>query len=280
MEPKARYTIVGAVLVIAAIALAGALLWFSKFGGGGQQRNFVIYLHENSAAGLQKDGAVTMKGIRIGTVRSLEISARNIESVRVAIQVDQSTPIKTDTRAVVQRNLLTGLASIDLMGSSQAAKPLVDHGPFEDVPVIPEGTDGISKLQEGIPDVLMKAQKLLDNAARMVSEENQLALSATMSNIREITESLANQREDLAGAVASIHEMSERLAELATSLQSQGTQTLTAVQELAQAARNQTEMVGPALMSSATKMARTAEVLQEPHSVLFGTNKNARGPGE
>ena len=121
MEPRARYIIVGIVTLLLFIGAVSAFVWFKSGRGAETDSHYIVLFKGISLSGVQTDGLVTMRGIQVGRVRSLKISQSDIEQVEVEITVRPEIPVKTDTTVVINTNLLTGLASIDLTGGSQAA---------------------------------------------------------------------------------------------------------------------------------------------------------------
>ena len=69
METDARYTLVGLVVLGLIASLAIAVVWLSHSSGDKSFPRYTIYFKEESPAGLQIDGDVTMRGIKICKVK-------------------------------------------------------------------------------------------------------------------------------------------------------------------------------------------------------------------
>ncbi len=310
MESKANYALVGVVVIVLTVALVSGVLWVSSRGAGSEQNNYTIYFKDQTLDGLQVDSNVTMKGIKVGNVNNFQISKRNIEVVRVDIRLNADTPVKRDTRAVIRRNLLTGLAYIDLIGSSQPSPLLTATGDGEDYPVIPEGVSELSAITDSVPNLLEKGSVLIDNVLVFFSKENQKSIEDTLAGAARFTQTLAkNDKEidalisnfsklatDHRTASASITKATEgnKLPELADEFRT----TLAAIRDAAEKFDKNFGQVANSLRDTASALAKeigklsleltraaenfsaSLERLDEPRSILLGPPQSELGPGE
>ena len=114
MESEARYVRVGLATLILAALLAGGLFWLAGRTGERAQNRYTVYFSDQSLEGLQINSDVRMQGVKVGKVVDYAIQPGQAHQVRVLIQVDARTPVLQGVRAVISRQLVTGLASIDL----------------------------------------------------------------------------------------------------------------------------------------------------------------------
>ena len=119
MEPEAKYTVVGTVVLILIALIAGAVVWLRSTGGEIDDRSYKIYFERQSLEGLQPRSEVRMRGIRIGSVTGFRISTWRPGAVEVLIRVDGSAPVRESTRAVVERHIVTGIANILLINTKE-----------------------------------------------------------------------------------------------------------------------------------------------------------------
>ncbi|MEO7244932.1 MAG: MCE family protein, partial [Rubrivivax sp.] len=115
MEADARYTWVGAGVLVLAAALVAALMWLGSAGRAADQRAFLIYFEQQALDGLDIGADVLLRGIKVGRVADYALSADKINRVRVTIRVDRRAPVHANTVAVITRNFVTGIASITLV---------------------------------------------------------------------------------------------------------------------------------------------------------------------
>ena len=139
MEPEARYTLVGTSVLILLALLTAAVVWLVASGQGKDVQTYKIYFAKQSLEGLQNRSDVKMRGIRVGTVTHISFSTRRQGTVEVVVAVAPTTPVRESTQAVVDRNLITGLATIRLVNLTEDSPPLNGPPPGEDEAVIAEG---------------------------------------------------------------------------------------------------------------------------------------------
>src|SRR5258706_4284181 len=136
MESEARYTAVGAVLVILVLAVAAAVVWLTHSSARAEFRHYTIYFERQSLEGLQVGGHVEMRGVEVGRVERFSISRNNINRVQVTIRIDDKTPVSSNTVAVVARHILTGLAHITLVNQGAPGPRLTEVAPGQPYPVV------------------------------------------------------------------------------------------------------------------------------------------------
>src|SRR5262249_12081003 len=151
----------------------------------------------HSLDGLQINSDVRMKGIKVGSVASLQISKKNIALVKVNIRVDEDTPVKVDTRATIKRNLLTGLATVDLDKSSQESALLTEVKPDEEYPVIPEGRSELDEVAASVPDLIHDASESIKRLNALLSDENVQLVHDIVANVDRVTSAFAKRDKDI-----------------------------------------------------------------------------------
>ena len=119
MEPEAKYTLVGAAVLILAGLVAAAVVWLRSSGEGADALHYKIYFERQSLEGLELRSYVTMRGIRVGSVTGFRFSSMRPGAVEVFTSVDPAAPVRQNTQATVERHLVTGLASVRLMNPSE-----------------------------------------------------------------------------------------------------------------------------------------------------------------
>lgn len=179
MEPQARYTAVGAsVLVVLAIVVA-ALAWLLASGNAREMRRYTVTFTRQSLEGLEANSEVHMKGIRVGSVTRLGFSKQQPGGVDVAISVDATAPVRVATRAVVDRNLVTGIATLRLETPLDDSPPL-DPGQAS----IPEGESQLQQFSQTVTQLAQHADETIQRIGQALSPQNQAALTETLENLR------------------------------------------------------------------------------------------------
>jgi len=279
MESHAQYTLVGTVvLVLVALTVFGAL-WLSRAGDSREYNYYTVYFKNHSLAGLQQDSAVTMRGIKVGTVKSFRIAPADIERVKVLLKVDAETPVKTDTEAIVQRNLLTGLAYIDLVRSTSGA-PFLMARDGEDLPVIPEGRSQLDEITSDVPKMIQEMSGLVAQARAFLTPENQQAAADILANIRTVSEKFASSDSDLSGLAGSLTQLSGNLDTLVKHLDTRTGELTASIQQTSSALALQAQTIGRDIGRAAQGLAVTLDKYQDPKALIAGPAQGALGPGE
>jgi phospholipid/cholesterol/gamma-HCH transport system substrate-binding protein len=312
MEAEARYKTVGATLVCLVVAVVLMMVWLARTGARADFRYYTIYFERQSLEGLQVGGDVNIRGVKVGRVEQYSISRENINLVKVTIRIDRNSPVSTNTVAVVDRNILTGLARINLVTPGRPGPELTEVRSGEDNPVIAEGHSDMEQLTGAMNRLAITGASALANMEDLLNKENRDAFKATLANMRELSASLAkrvNRFDEVAGAfektAAEFGKASreialavETLSKTAQPVASQADATLRDLSKAAQALERATVTLSRSLdgathtgmlelrataqelRSSAEILARAADRLQDPRAVLFGPNPAQLGPGE
>jgi phospholipid/cholesterol/gamma-HCH transport system substrate-binding protein len=188
MEPKAHEAWVGGAVLGLLVLLVASFLWLLSTGQRRDERLYRIYFARQSLEGLQARSDVRMRGIRIGEVTAFSFSAGRPGTVEVSISVDPSAPIRESTNAIVERNLITGLATIRLV-TAREDSPLLSHAPpGERDPVIAEGASRLQQVSDSIDQLAVRADETMRRLNDVLSDRNQAAITATLENLRTLTD--------------------------------------------------------------------------------------------
>jgi phospholipid/cholesterol/gamma-HCH transport system substrate-binding protein len=209
MEPEARYTTIGAVLLALIVASVGAFMWLSSSGRASDYRFYTIYFERQSLDGLQVGGDVNMRGLKVGRVEDYTISRDNINRVSVKIRIARETPVSENTLAVVARNILTGIARINLETPGTPGPELVTVPPGERYPVIVEGTSNIDQIADAVSRLAVQADTALENINVLLGPQNQKAFSQTLAAVRDLTRGLSSRMDTLDDTTRSIQTTAE-----------------------------------------------------------------------
>ncbi len=318
MESEAKYALVGTMVLFLLAAVVAAVVWL-RGSGQGDTVNYKIYFARQSLDGLQLRGDVKMKGIVVGAVTGFRISLWRPGSVEVLVRVGESTPVRQSTKAVVERQLLTGIASIRLVNANEDAPLLTQPADAEPYPVIAEGESELEQFSQSITQVAASADDTLRRISALLTEENRVALSATLGNLQRISANvdrgMSGLDQTLGGVnktLASVgraaeevqgfrHELREGTATLTARYDELGRESVAAVREVrasvermaADVARVSASADG-VLAQGSTEIALTAQELRtaaeslsaaakryrDPRSILFGPAAGELGPGE
>jgi phospholipid/cholesterol/gamma-HCH transport system substrate-binding protein len=216
METRANYALIGAFVLMAAIAVMGFVLWLgsSQFNRDYSEYDIVF----PGPVTLEEGSAVRYIGIKVGEVESVGIDRRDASMVRARVRVDKTTPVKSDSTAIIDFAGITGVTFIQINAGSETAGPL-ERKAEQDVPVIAAGPTPLAALFNGGAEIVGQAGMTIDQANKLLTDENIAALSQTLGNVNEITAALAEYDEDLLtqaiGMMASLDSAGQSLDQVA-----------------------------------------------------------------
>ncbi|MCC6931814.1 MAG: MCE family protein [Deltaproteobacteria bacterium] len=312
MESQAKYFLVGIIVSMLIVAAIFFVLWVSDVDGDKGTRFYTVYFKEQGLSGLQVDSQVTMKGIKVGTVSEFKIRPNDVERVKVTLKLASNTPVKTDTRAVIKRNLLTGLAIIELAHTSNSTPELTEIPDGENYPVISEGQTPLDQLTSSVPNVINDASEVMQRLKYIFSDSNLENITSIIKNMESFSSFLGENRETFSQAANNLKETLENSKKLILAWEKTGrsvdNNVNTATKELVEALNQITETsktldeqskslttslnqntvklvsevsnLARDLSIAAQSLAITLEEFEEPRKVITGPAKGALGPGE
>lgn len=200
MDNKINYTLVGLFVVILGGALVTTIVWLSTRGAHKSYGVYEVYVNE-SVAGLNPGAPVKYRGVDVGLVGSIALDKINPERVQVLLNIEEGTPIKTDTEAVLSRQGLTGIAYVDLTGGSAGA-PASIAVEGQRYPRIRAGQSlllridtAVTATQAELFEVTREIKTVLGNINGFLVEDNQQAIAEILKNIKNLSDSLVKQTE-------------------------------------------------------------------------------------
>jgi len=184
MEPEARYTAIGAVLVLLILALAASAVWLTRSGARAEMRRYTVYFEHQSLEGVQVGSAVEMRGIQVGRVERLAIQRENINRVQVTLRIYGRTPVSDNTVAVVERKLVSGVARIALDTPHPPGPELTRVLPGERYPVIAEGQSDLEQFSDQLNKLAVNGAGALAGMNELLSERNRKEILAAIADLR------------------------------------------------------------------------------------------------
>ena len=189
MNGRNSYLVVGLFVSIGLVVLIAMTLNFA--GGRSTEPNMrYTVLFERDISGLTLGAPVRYLGVGVGQVVGMGLTKYDGTKVRVDLEVLQSTPISTATYASLAFQGVTGVAFISLGAdqNDQTKKLVADEFEF---PVISTRIVGLSALLSDAPAITHKLIDILDRVSQLLDENNTSAISRSLANIENFTESLA-----------------------------------------------------------------------------------------
>ena len=217
MENKVNLTVVGAFVIALAVAMIAGGLWLAS---GTYQRktydSYETYMTE-SVSGLNVNAAVRYRGVDVGRVRRIMLAPGNVEQVRVVLDIERGTPVKTDTVATLQTQGLTGIGFVELRGGRKDS-PALQAAAGQDVPVIASGPSLIERLETAAPVLMVNLARAVDNLNDVLDESNRRALRSTLADLSTLTKTLAGRSATIDASMANTARTLEQTARFGAQL--------------------------------------------------------------
>jgi len=202
MEREANYTAVGAFVLLVVGMAALFVYWYAGSADARDYKRYEIYF-EGSVSGLNRGSTVRYLGVEVGRVVTIRIDNRASNRVQVIADIDSDAPISRDTLASLSLQGVTGLLYIDLLADADQKRKM-ESVPSQQYPVIDSVKSNFDLFLASLPDLVGRAAEITDRAARVLSDENIAAFTATMSNIEKSSESLPATLRDAADVAADL----------------------------------------------------------------------------
>jgi phospholipid/cholesterol/gamma-HCH transport system substrate-binding protein len=194
---KAQKIRVGLFTAVTIALLGVVIVVFGGFKFWKKHDHYRIEL-TGSVYGLENGAQVYLNGLRVGAVTDIGLAPDDLRKVQVKIAVDAHTPIRTDTRAILQYAGITGLKVIDLRDGTLAA------------PVLPEG--GLIAQGETVLDKFeLQAKTIADESTILMKRANQIVANLVVvtdpRDYQAIMKSAQATTSNLAETSSALHSM-------------------------------------------------------------------------
>lgn len=190
MNGRNNYLVVGIFVTAGVVLLVMLSLILGDGSSTGPSERYTVLFHRD-ISGLTVGAPARYLGVGVGQVVNINLMTNDGNSVRVDIEVLQSTPINSSTYASLAFQGVTGVAFINL-GADVVEQPAALEAGDLEYPIIPTREVGLAALISDGPEITHKVTVLLDRANRMLDEQNQAAINQSLANIENFSDSLAN----------------------------------------------------------------------------------------
>ena len=304
MEEKVNFAVVGIFVLVLSSGIIGGVLWFSS--GKSYRTVYDVYLTymKESVSGLNLNAPVRYRGVDVGRVQKIALAPGNVELVQLTLGIEQGSPVKADTVAVLQTQGLTGLAFVELTGGGRDS-PSLQKQAGEEYPVIKAAPSLIRRLDSAITALLTNLNRASENFNALMDEDNRRAVKDTLADIEVLSRTLAARSAAIdtslthaARTMENTARLSNELPQLAQRVQRSADAFDHMANELARAGASASRALDGAqqftnetlpevrqlvmelrgLTSSLQRV--SSELEQNPSALLYGKPAAKRGPGE
>ena len=209
MEAEAKYTLVGVIVLAVAALLGLGLFWLGGLADTIAYRHYTIYFNHQSMDGLDVNSAAKMRGIKVGVVSDLDLSSEAQGGVRVTVNVDEHTPVRQGAQAYVKRNVVTGLATLEIANGDAGAPALIEAPKGEKYPVIAEGSSDLDKVAGAVSRMAENGAEVLDKMNGVLTQQNRKALSQTLANLRDLSDYMVQNKRSLGETIQALRAVAD-----------------------------------------------------------------------
>lgn len=312
MEAEGRYTFVGTVVLVTLGLLAVALVWLAGGADHASYQTYTIYFRNQSMDGLAVGSPVKMRGVKVGQVDSYRFVIGAQEAISVRVKIDAGVPVRASANAHVKRNLVTGIASIEIINRDNVSPMLTRVNKGERYPVIAEGSSDLDKVAVAVTKLALNGAQVLERMNTLLSDDNQRAIAQTLKNVNELTGDLAANKQTIQAALQGVkdaadkvelagdkvakaatgaqstiqsvgHDASKALQEATGLIDKLNTETVvlsSKIQDFTDTSTLELTNISRDVRGSADAVANAGQSLSNPRASIFGASKTSLGPGE
>jgi phospholipid/cholesterol/gamma-HCH transport system substrate-binding protein len=202
MEREANYLAVGTfILLVLGMGIA-FVLWYTDANDGREYNVYEIQF-AGSVSGLDRGSPVRYLGVDVGRVRRLGIDMENASRVDVVVEIDETAPISSATRASLGLQGVTGLLYVNLREAPEVDKAqAMRQG--KRYPLIESAASDFDTFLASLPELMSRANSLLERIGRVLSDQNLVSLTNTLNNLEKTSAGLPKTGKDVADLVATM----------------------------------------------------------------------------
>lgn len=223
MGGKVNYTLVGLFVLLLGAGFIATVLWLTARTDAAEYDTYVAYFSE-SVSGLNPKASVKYRGVEVGRVDRIALDRDNPERVQLLLAIEQGTPVKEDTVAILSTQGITGLAYVELTGGSREA-PMLAAAPGEPWPEIKTGPSLLVRLDTAVTtaltqlsEVAQSFDQISERLLALLDADNQRAIAGTLANVESITGGLAGRMDELGRGLEELKVVLENTARASAGL--------------------------------------------------------------
>lgn len=304
MEEKVNFAVVGIFVLVLSAGIIGGVLWFSS--GKSYRTVYDVYLTymKESVSGLNLNAPVRYRGVDVGRVQKIALAPGNVELVQLTLGIEQGTPVKADTVAVLQTQGLTGLAFVELTGGGRDS-PSLQKQAGEEYPVIKAAPSLIRRLDSAVTALLTNLNKTSENVNALLDTDNRHAFKKALANLETLSNTFAARSKlidsslvDAAHTMKNTARLTDEMTQLAARVQrsadafdrmsnqlaragASASRVLDGTQQFTNETLPEVHQLVIELRGLTSSLQRVSgELEKNPSALLYGKPAAKRGPGE
>jgi phospholipid/cholesterol/gamma-HCH transport system substrate-binding protein len=201
LNPHTNYLAVGFFLLLGIVVTVILVIWLGQAGDNTPKAQYVVQI-DREVNGLSNGSSVRYFGVAVGSVVDIRLHTVGASHVDVLIDIQDDIPIDESTYATLVVQGVTGIANVDLGTDPERPRPLImDPSGLQ---IIPFRATGLSAMLAGSGDLTLDARRLLAQLNAWTDAENLQRVRNILANIEGVSETIADQREEIPELVATL----------------------------------------------------------------------------
>lgn len=201
METKANYALIGAFTLAGFLGLLGFVMWFAKLQLNQQFAYYDAYFPE--VAGLSVSSQVLFAGLSVGKVTAIELAPDSPNAVRVRLELDEDTPIRSSSRASIDTSAVTGVSQVTITPGAPG-DVLLSEISADPIPVIQTSPTALQTIGEQAPELLSRANVVAQQLTQLLGDENQERVANILGNVERATDNIDKTMADVSKATDAV----------------------------------------------------------------------------
>jgi phospholipid/cholesterol/gamma-HCH transport system substrate-binding protein len=215
METRANYILIGAFALAGFLGIFAFFLWFANIQ---LDRQYAYYdIDFTTVSGLGDASDVRFAGLPVGQVVSVRLSPENDGRVRVRVEVDAATPVRTDSVATIEAQGVTGVSFVAISAGTPETALLATASP-DDVPMIESGQSVLQSLSQDAPEILAETLEVVRDLRQLIGGENQRRVQTILENVEQSSASFATALEDFSAVSGTVSNFAREIDRFNTTL--------------------------------------------------------------
>ena len=215
METRANYILIGAFALAGFLGIFAFFLWFANIQ---LDRQYAYYdIDFRTVSGLSDASDVRFSGLPVGQVVDVRLSPQDDGRVRVRVEVDAATPVRTDSVATIEAQGVTGVSYVGISAGAPDA-PLLAAASPEDVPMIEAGQSVLQSLSQDAPEILAETLEVVRELRQLIGGENQQRVQTILENVEQSSASFAQALEDFSAVSGTVSNFAREIDRFNTTL--------------------------------------------------------------
>lgn len=215
METKAKHILVGSFVLVSLLGMLFFIGWLLQTNTNTIFVRYQSYFN-GSVAGLELGSDVRYRGIKAGRVTGISIHPTDPGKVSVAMSINGVFLLRKGDIASINTQGLTGIAYVNIKGATPDNHFL--YGKVPEPIEIPSEESGVEKLFTSMPETMLKALQLLEQANQLISTANIKKINGALTNLESFSNSLNQSGQQLDKTLLAMNHTLSRIDSAANSV--------------------------------------------------------------